>query len=173
MPTPLTIRVLREIRDSDNPCDKNFTSPTHFLFLPIGRNSSIIHLYRAINRVQELASTERKYQKNEADSSIIRCTELIPFLLIILSLPVVRNETENGRPKLEVYATTKNTNWKFMLLQRTQTGSLCYYKEHKLEVYATTKNTNWKFMLLQRTQTGSLCYKKETFSIRNGITIPL
>ena len=40
---------------------------------------------------------------------------LIPFLLIILSLPVVRNETENGRHKLEVYATIKRTNWKFML----------------------------------------------------------
>ena len=48
-----------------------------------------------------------------------------------------------------------------MLLQRAQTGSLCYNKEHKLEVYATTKNTNWKFMLLQRAQTGSLCYYKE------------
>ncbi len=33
---------------------------------------------------------------------------LIPFLLIILSLPVVRNQTENGRHK-------KSTNWKFML----------------------------------------------------------
>ncbi len=40
---------------------------------------------------------------------------IIPFLLIILSLPVVSNETENGRPKLEVYATIKGTNWKFML----------------------------------------------------------
>ena len=48
-----------------------------------------------------------------------------------------------------------------MLRQRTQTGSLCYDKEHKLEVYPTTKNTNWKFILLQRTQTGSLSYYKE------------
>ena len=40
---------------------------------------------------------------------------IIPFLLIILSLPVVRNQTENGRHKLEVYATIKSTNWKFML----------------------------------------------------------
>ncbi len=48
-----------------------------------------------------------------------------------------------------------------MLQERTQTGSLCYKKEHKLEVYATIKNTNWKFMLQERTQTGSLCYEKE------------
>ena len=45
----------------------------------------------------------------------VKVYEIIPFLLIILSLPVVRNETENGRPKLEVYATIKHTNWKFML----------------------------------------------------------
>ena len=31
-----------------------------------------------------------------------------------------------------------------------KTGSLCYKKEHKLEVYATRKNTNWKFMLQER-----------------------
>ena len=72
--------------------------------------------------------------------------------------------------KLEVYATRKSTNWKFMLQERAQTGSLCYKKEHKLEVYATRKSTNWKFMLQERAQTGSLCYKKEAFSIRNGIT---
>ena len=98
------------------------------------------------------------YLKSKAGNGTVTCLfvihtdkcDIIPFLLIILSLPVVRNETENGRHKLEVYATTKNTNWKFMLQQRTQTGSLCYNKEHKLEVYATTKNTNWKFMLQQR-----------------------
>ena len=53
--------------------------------------------------------------------------------------------------KLEVYATKKHTNWKFMLQKSTQTGSLCYKKAHKLEVYATTKHTNWmKINLLIR-----------------------
>ncbi len=31
--------------------------------------------------------------------------------------------------KLEVYATRKCTNWKFMLQESAQTGSLCYKKE--------------------------------------------
>ncbi len=44
--------------------------------------------------------------------------------------------------KLEVYATRKCTNWKFMLQESAQTKSLCYKKVHKLEVYATIKSTN-------------------------------
>ena len=55
---------------------------------------------------------------NRVRSTLLQ--NIIPFLLIILSLPVVGNETENGRHKLEVYATYTTI-------------------KHKLEVYATIK----------------------------------
>ncbi len=68
---------------------------------------------------QVLLAHEQPLQPEFVDTAADTESEVkwlvIPFLLIILSLPVVGNETENGGHKLEVYATIKHTNWKFML----------------------------------------------------------
>ncbi len=70
----------------------------------------------SIDRDLNAAINLRNLAAGHAESQNACGVQVIPFLLIILSLPVVSNETENGRPKLEVYATIKCTNWKFMLL---------------------------------------------------------